>query len=119
MKLKTGRVILAISILIVSAVLFYNLLEDPTQTVVNKVLEHDDVKVFVEARDEAYDIALLSVEELEELKKSQPSSVYSVLPNEPVYRVLITEGNRGYLAFLNAQTKEIIDITEVYNFEII
>jgi len=118
MRIRKSRVIIAVAIILLSVFFVTRLFELPEKSVVNSVLKNEVVKEFVETHNEEYRIDYLDTQQLSDLKNSKFYALYVALPDKPVYRVLITENGRGYLAFVDAETKELIDITEAYNLEI-
>ena len=121
MRIKKARVLtLTLTIIlfgmITLLIIYYP--KSPEQVkneVVNKVLENNLVKTFSERFNEAYNITLITKDELVELKNSDNYVLYVDLPDADVYRVLVEEGGNGYLVFLDAQTFEELKIIGAHN----
>ena len=119
MKLKKARITLFLFIITIIIIISSNLTKPDEKKIVDIVVENEIINEFVQERDVDYNVTLISLGELLELKNSTQYAIYAGLPNKPVYKITVLEGVGGYLAFVDVETNQIVDVIEVYNLQII
>jgi len=119
MKVKKARITLLLLIITVFLIFFSNVIKPREEQIIDVVIKNDVINGFVQENEAEYNVTLLSVEELSSLKNSTQYAIYAGLSDKPVYRITVLDGNKGYLAFVDVQTNQIVDVIEVYNLQII